>query len=158
MDQDAFRQTYREVNERFCAYEKAILTNQCGCRQSEKFCIAEREGVHCLSDEGQHRCLDYLEILREQAQFALRSVNDDRKNRLPHGKAIRVQVGGIRGLEHVLEPHKPAPEIVSDIYATLDRAIIEFGSIREFPFANIMPQIAAYKNKTRSRRRKRDKD
>ena len=40
MDQDAFRQTYREVNERFCAYEKAVLTNKCACSQSERSTLA----------------------------------------------------------------------------------------------------------------------
>jgi hypothetical protein len=47
MDQDAFRQTYQDINERFCAFEKAILTLQCQCSEAHKFCIAEREGVHC---------------------------------------------------------------------------------------------------------------
>ena len=100
MDQDAFRQTYREVNEVFCAFEKGVLTNQCGCRCAERFCIAEREGVHCRSEPGQARCLRWLELLREQARFALRTEEDRRI--LPHGKAIRLQVGGMRGLLRVL--------------------------------------------------------
>ena len=44
MDQDIFRRTYKEVNERFCAFEKGVLTNNCNCSQAEKFCIAERTG------------------------------------------------------------------------------------------------------------------
>lgn len=87
MDQDAFRSTYREVNERFCAFEKSILTNQCQCSQAEKFCIAEREGVHCKIDAGQGRCLKILDILRHQARFALKT-NDQNSKILPHGKAI----------------------------------------------------------------------
>jgi len=53
MDQDIFRRTYREVNERFCAFEKGVLTNNCECSQAERFCIAEREGVHCRADAAQ---------------------------------------------------------------------------------------------------------
>ena len=41
MDQEAFRETYHQVNERYCANEKAILTHQCACSQSEKLHIAE---------------------------------------------------------------------------------------------------------------------
>ena len=43
MDNEAFRTTYRAVNERFCPYEKAILTNQCCCSRAKRFLIAERE-------------------------------------------------------------------------------------------------------------------
>jgi hypothetical protein len=154
MDQDAFRQTYKEVNDRFCAFEKSVLTNQCECSQAERFCIAEREGVHCGSDEGQHRCLQLLELLREQARFALRTQSED-KALLPHGKAIRVQVGGLRGLHAVLEPGQPVPEQIPDVYGVIARAEQRFGDLAALPFSDIMPQIAAYKGRSRSRRRRR---
>lgn len=154
MDQDAFRKTYREVNERFCAFEKAVLTNQCGCSQAEKFCIAEREGVHCMSDPGQEACLEILDMLREQARFALRGTEETR-TLLPHGKAIRVQVGGMRGIQALLE-NGEASEQINDIYTTLLAAIEEFSSLDALPFDKIMPHIAAYQGRTRSRRRSRD--
>ena len=152
MDQDAFRQTYREVNERFCAFEKGVLTNQCECSQADRFCIAEREGVHCNSDVGQARCLKLLGLLREHARFALRTGNED-KALLPHGKAIRIQVGGMRGLQTVLEPDQPAPTRIDDIYATIARAEQVYGDLDALPFSEIMPQIAAYQGRARSRRR-----
>ena len=154
MDQDAFRSTYREVNERFCAFEKSLLTNQCTCSQSERFCIAEREGVHCHSDDGQQRCLEVLDSLREQARFALRTDNESRRT-LPHGKAIRIQVGGMRGIYHVLNPQEPIPEKVNDIYALLLKALEKYTDFSNLPFSSIMQQIAAYDVKKRSRRRKK---
>lgn len=152
MDQDAFRQTYREVNERFCAYEKAVLTNKCGCSQSEKFCIAEREGVHCNSDTGQQRCLGFLDTLRKQARFALGNVQQDQNSRLPHGKAIRVQVGGMRGLFAILYPGEEIPECIPDIDGLLQVAGERYGNLDALPFSDIMPGISAYEVKRRSRR------
>lgn len=151
MDQDAFRQTYREINERFCAFEKGVLTNQCECSQAERFCIAEREGVHCNSDHGQQRCLTLLALLREHARFTLRTNNEDRAL-LPHGKAIRIQVGGMRGLQAVLEPDQAVPDKIDDIYTRIAQAEQLFGSLDALPFSQIMPQIAAYKGRTRTRR------
>lgn len=155
MDQDAFRSTYREVNERFCAFEKSLLTNQCTCSQSERFCIAEREGVHCLIDDGQSRCLQVLDSLREQARFALRTNNDNRKI-LPHGKAIRIQVGGMRGIYHVLNPEQPLPDPVIDINDILVQALEKYHSFERLPYSMIMQQIAAYETKKRARRKKDD--
>lgn len=152
MDQDAFRSTYREVNERFCAFEKSILTNQCSCSQAERFCIAEREGVHCHIDDGQARCLEILDTLREQARFALRTDNHSQKI-LPHGKAIRIQVGGMRGIYHVLNSSQEIPDPVPDINNLLLGVLQEYGDFGKLPFSKIMQQIAAYEVKKRSRRK-----
>ncbi len=154
MDQDAFRKTYHEVNERFCAFEKAILTQQCQCSEAHKFCIAEREGVHCNSDAGQQQCLQLLEVLRSQARFALRATSEDRKNLLPHGKAIRIQVGGLRGLHVALNPGQPAPPCIESVINLVNRAIKHFGSLDKLPFSMVMQQISAYHPRIRSRRRK----
>ena len=153
MDQDAFRKTYSEVNDRFCAYEKAVLTNKCNCSVAEKFCIAEREGVHCKSDRGQQQCLQFLEILREQAKFALRDVSGERKSRLPHGKAIRIQVGGMRGIHHLLNPDEKIPSTISDIDGLLCQALEEYDDFTKLPFTHIMQQVSAYEPKVRARRR-----
>ncbi len=152
MDQDAFRKTYHEVNEVFCAFEKSVLTNECRCTQAERFCIAEREGVHCRSEERQTRCLNWLELLREQARFALRS--DEERRLLPHGKAIRLQVGGMRGLQLVLEAGQPAATAIADVDGTLTAAEQRFGSLAALPFSAIMREVAAYKIRKRARRKR----
>lgn len=153
MDQDAFRETYREVNEVFCAFEKSVLTNECRCRQAERFCIAEREGVHCQSRNAQARCLRWLELLRAQARFALRTEADRRL--LPHGKAIRLQVGGLRGLLGVLEPARGAADtVIDDVDATLERAERRYGALERLPFSDIMRSVADYRVRRRSRRRR----
>lgn len=151
MDQDAFRSTYREVNERFCAFEKSILTNQCSCSEAKRFCIAEREGVHCQIDEGQTRCLELLEILREQARFALRTDSNSQKI-LPHGKAIRIQVGGMQGIYQAIFPDQTIPTPVPDINTRLLEVIEKFSDFSRLPFSRIMQHIAAYEIKKRSRR------
>ena len=150
MDQDAFRKTYREVNEVYCAFEKSVLTNECRCSQAERFCIAEREGVHCRVEESQSRCLHWLELLREQARFALRS--DEERRLLPHGKAIRLQVGGMRGLQKVLDVPASEPSAVSDVDNTLSLAENRFGTLEAVPFSQIMRAVTAYQIRKRRRR------
>ena len=153
MDQDAFRRTYREVNEIYCAFEKSVLTNECRCSQAERFCIAEREGVHCRSETGQARCLKWLELLRAQARFALRT--EEERRLLPHGKAIRLQVGGMRGLRTLLEEQAQHPATIDDIDALLARAEQRYRGLEAVPFSEIMREVAAYQVRKRSRRSRR---
>ena len=152
MDQDLFRETYRQVNKRFCAYEKSVLTNKCDCCQAERFCIAEREGVQCKSEKGQERCLELLNILHRQARFVLKATAD--RFTIPHGKAMKVQVGGMRGIKIALEPQDPVPNTIDDVYSTIEAALEKFGGLDALPFQTIIQQIAAYRDKRRSRRRR----
>lgn len=152
MDNEVFRDTYRAINERFCPYEKSILTNQCRCSKAHKFCIAEREGVHCGSDAAQHACLELLELLRRHARFALKAT--DQTAALPHGKAMRVQVGGLRGIHAALSPEEPVPAQIADIRATVEAAVARYGDLSRLPYAEIMQAIAAYEGRKRSGRRR----
>ena len=152
MDQDAFRRTYLEVNEVYCAFEKSVLTNECRCSQAERFCIAEREGVHCRSEERQTRCLKWLELLREQARFALRA--EEQRKLLPHGKAIRLQVGGMRGLVKVLNRAESGTTSVDDVDGMLTEAEHRFDALEKAPFSEIIREVAAYRIRKRSRRRR----
>ena len=153
MDQDAFRKTYHDVNQCSCVYEKSILTNQCDCSRAERFCIAEREGVRCLSEEGRKRCLTLLTALRNQARFALRTVPD--RSILPHGKAMRVQVGGLRGLFSAVHAGRTMPHPIPDIYALVATAHTQYGDFAGLPFPLIMRHVAAYEGRRPSRRRNR---
>lgn len=153
MDSEAFRQTYREISERHCVFEKGILTNQCGCSEAEKFCIAEREGVRCRDGEAQAACVAFLDTLRQQARFALKTT--DRDAMLPHAKAIRLQIGGLRGVASELHPGSPATEHVPDVRGLLRAAAAHFGGLDLWPFARIMQQIAAYQGRRRRRERAR---
>jgi len=152
MDQDKFRETYREVNECFCAFEKSILTNRVNCSQAERFCIAEREGVHCRSEISQQRCLRTLDLLRQQARFALHSREE--RIALPHAKAMRVQVGGMRGIRALVEPDALDPLQVTDVDAILSLAEQIHGNLESLPFSDIMPHIAAFQGRPKRTRRR----
>ncbi len=155
MDQDAFRETYREINERPCPFEKAVLTNQCGCRHAERFCIAEREGLSCLSDAGQRRCLQWLENVREQARFALKTATHPDQPALGHGKAIAIQVGGLRGLRLALHPDENPPVLIADVDALLREALTRYSDFEQVDMQAVIQQIAAYKSKKRARRNRK---
>lgn len=151
MDNEVLRETYHSINERFCPFEKSILTNNCACSRARRFCIAEREGVGCGSDAAQARCLELLALLRGQARFALKAGGE--QTALPHAKAMRVQVGGLRGLHAATLPDEPIPEKVEDIHGIIDAALERFHSLSALPYQTIIRQIAAYRGRQRLRRR-----
>ena len=150
MDNEVFRRTYGTINERFCPFEKSILTNNCACRQARRFCIAEREGVSCGSEVARSRCLQLLDLLRRKARFALKATDEGAA--LPHAKAMRIQVGGLRGLHSVLSPEEPIPVKIEDIDVIVEAALARFGDVAALPYQPIIQQVAAYKGRRRFRK------
>ncbi|TVQ88060.1 MAG: hypothetical protein EA400_09735 [Chromatiaceae bacterium] len=145
MDHELFRQTVKAIDERYCPFEKAILTNNCDCSRAQRFCIAERDGLHCGDSAAQARCVELLARLRGQARFALRTPNEHAA--LPHAKAMRVQVGGLRGLHAALHPQQSAPRRIADIDHLVRAALAQFGSLANLPFGVLIQQIAAYRGR-----------
>lgn len=148
MDQDSFLKTYRDSSECFCLFETSILTHRCRCSQADRFCIAEREGIECRSDEAQALCADFLEILREKARFVLKLHRE--RNPLAHGKALRLQLGGLRGLHVLLHPGEPLPLLIRDVHNTLTACRDRFGGLEEIPYQEVIKQVAAFQEKKRT--------
>jgi hypothetical protein len=144
MDETEFKTAYYQVNDRPCAFTKAILTRCCGCSRSQKVLIAEREAVTCLSPAAHVRCGEAIAILREKALFALRMTQLEGK--LPHGKEIKVECGGMHGLHAAM--HQSGAR-VEDIHALFESALDRYGSIAEFPYTEIVKSVVNYKARQR---------
>lgn len=149
MSNDRHASTCHELDERACAFEQAILTNNAACSLASKRCIGEGEGVQCGCGEAQAACVALLAILRRQARFALHTV--DEQGALPHAKAMRVQIGGLRGLHAAMAPDEPVPGRIPDIRRTVAAALDELGDLSRLPFQEIVREIAAYRQRRRLR-------
>jgi len=150
MDHDAYRKLYRDMNQRYCLFEKTILSGQCSCSQASRFFLAEREGMHCNSDSGQCKCEQLLKLIRLHARFTIKLASQTAA--LPHAKAMRLQIGGLQGLYMALHPEEEKPAIVEDVYALIGIAVDTYEDIEQLPFQEIIKQVAAYKGRNRRSR------
>ena len=143
MDETEFKKTFRDVNGTPCIFAKAILRRCAGCSRSEKLFIAEREAVACKSPGAHQRCREVLTQLHNKAMFALHLSHPEQV--LPHGKELKVQCGGLLGLQQALQVHHSAMETVPDINALLEQAVRDRGSLDDLPLGEVVKAVAAYK-------------
>jgi hypothetical protein len=151
VEEDEYRSTYRSVNQRRCVFEKAILTRRCACSCSVRFYLADREGVSCDSADNHQLCHSLLDLLREKARFAIRATTAPGEE-LPHAKEIKVQNGGLLGLQRILRPDQGVTSI-TDICGLTRLGERTFGSLEEFPFREIIKSIAGFEGRRRTRPR-----
>ena len=152
MDETEYRQTYHAVNAQRCVFEKAINARRSSCGLSQRFNLADREGVSCCSETGAKRCKQLLELLRKNANFALQMTNVP--GPLPHAKEVKIQIGGMLGLQKLLRPQLHDGELVHDINELLEVALQQYRSLDNLPYSEIVKSIVIFEGRARRRSRK----
>ena len=132
MDEAAYRQIFSEVIERPCTFEKAVLSRCVTCDRSERIQIAEREAVTCQAASSLSRCTSMHDNLRQSFSFALGKVRDEAP--LPHAQEMRVQCGGLKGLQYVLNDNAD----VANVDALLDSVLQKWGDLSEIPYSEVV--------------------
>ena len=148
MDEDEYRKTYQQINETRCVFEKALCSLHCACSKSRLFRLADRTCYGCHSSTDQIQCTALLNHLRNQTRFVFKINEID--GPLPHNKEIRVQNGGLSGLQKLLGIEQ---QNVGDVQMVISRAINEFGSIDQLPFDVLMQSVMAYKTRPKKQRK-----
>ena len=151
MDENEYKEVYHSVNKQRCAFEKATLTRRFACENVIKINIAEREATGCTDPGAQQQCTQLLELLRQNSAFVLKIPHIS--GPLPHAKEMKVQCGGLIGLQTVLHECPSDMFLVNNIYELVKDAEEQFNGMSNLPFQDIVKSIATFEG-----RRKRKKD
>jgi len=136
------------VDKASCPFEKAITSAQCGCVMAQRYAIAERLGVQCTSALAAANCHTLLGLIRSHARFAVKVT--DTREALPFGKELKILIGGVRGLQRVIDP-AAAENGVSNVHELVQRAQQRFGGLTALPYQEIVKSVAAYEPRRRGR-------
>jgi len=137
------------------------------CEYNQKLLLAEREAMACQSETAQKQCQLLLNTMRINSRFALQITKADAP--LPHAKEVKVQAGGLYGLQQYLK-HKNTADTkelsddklkfinnssqpISNIYKTITIAIERFAQIKDFPYNEIVKAIIHFTIPSRKRKK-----
>ncbi len=149
MSEDEFRATYRTVNPQRCCFEKTLLARRAGCHLAQRLNIGEREGVACSQSAAQQRCKQLLAQLRHNASFALGLIRID--GPLPHAKEVKVQTGGLIGLQQLITPDTDIDAVIDDIHQLLELANTIYPDLAALPYATLARTIVKFEGRPRKK-------
>jgi hypothetical protein len=160
MDESAFRRARGAVNPQPCAFEKAILARCGACSLAERQHIAEREAVACASAPAREQCAALHVLLRQSSVFALKLTHADAP--LPHAKEMKLQCGGLRGVQQALGPAVAVNDrgealasaaqglpLVADVHSLVQACAEKFGGLANLPYSAIVQSVVAYQIRRR---------
>jgi hypothetical protein len=139
-DENAYRETYNQVNRQQCVFERGVLRRCVACEYAHKHLIAEREAMGCDNAEAHAQCDAFKQQLKQAAAFVLKLTSPDAP--IPHVKELKLQCGGLLGLARALAD---APlDAVDNIHGVLSAAMKKYGSLEGLPYSEILQTIRAY--------------
>lgn len=145
MSEDEFRSTYHTVNPQRCCFEKTLLARRAECHLAQRLNIGEREGVACSKSTAQQRCCRLLELLRHKAIFSLGLTRLD--GPLPHAKEVKVQTGGLLGLQQLLNPDAESVGMIDDIDQLLEHATATHPDLDTLPYETLARTIVKFEGR-----------
>jgi hypothetical protein len=92
--------------------------------------------------------------MRSKARFALHLTHAE--GPLPHAREIKVQTGGLLGLQGLLHPERAAADNIDNAIGLIDAALTEFGNLESLPYDIIIQAIVRFEGRKKKRSRKRD--
>ena len=150
MEEQEYKDTYNAVNERRCVFEKTINSRRCSCAKSARFHLADREGIACKSASGNALCIELLNSMRRNARFALHLTSADAP--LPDAKEIKVQTGGLLGLQGLLHPDRAEAANIDNIIGLIDLAVQRYTRLQELPYTVIVQAIVRFQGRRKRTR------
>ena len=142
MDDAAYRAALRTANHAHCVFEKALIMRRVTCELASRHALAERESVACTSPVARTNCETFLGLLSERAAFSLKLSKSDAS--IPHAIAMKLQCGGLAGLQHVLLAKEP------DVHQLVAAAQRRWGSLLDLPWPEIVRVVVAWQGRRRS--------
>jgi len=142
-NEDAYRDARKSVNPTPCAFEKGVLARCVSCGKAEKHLLAERETVNCGDAAAQARCLELKTLLRGHSAFALKISRMGPP--LPHAKELKIQCGGLKGLQSAMN----GTDQVEDVFTLIESALASYATLDAFPYSEVVQGVVHFEARRR---------
>jgi hypothetical protein len=131
-----------------CVFRKPVMGSGFSCPHASLCHTPMGCSVLCADLDAYDRCNDLLEVLTETGRFALSYTPGT--DSYTHGKLMKVQHGGLIGLNRALRPEQPASP-VQDIAALVELADAVERRDEELPLQEIINEMRHWQNRRRGR-------
>lgn len=126
-----------------CPFSATLVKDDFGCHQTSKIIRRGGSEIACNRADAHQRCTVLFQRLKDTALPAF-GVEDDLL-KVPHGVLVKIQFGGLLGLQRISSNSETAANGIQDIDALLESSIRTYGSADGIPFSSICEDMTTYK-------------
>jgi hypothetical protein len=133
------------MDEHKCPFSAPLITRQFGCAHAQEVIHRGGAEINCTDAAAHARCDLLFQRLKAAALPAF-GVEDDLLS-MPHSVLVKIQYGGLLGVQRVLRAAAQVAERVEDVQALVAEALLRFSG--EIPCAPLVDDITAFKPRAR---------
>jgi len=126
-----------------CPFSATLVKADFGCRQATP--IVRRGGaeIACADSDAHSRCSRLYQCMKDAAlpEFG---VADDLLE-MPHGVQVKIQFGGLSGLQRITHAAAEQSATVEDIDALVQAAVDRYAGVEAIPCADFLVDITSWK-------------
>lgn len=130
-----------------CPFSAPLVTRQFGCAHAQEVIHRGGTEINCKDVAAHAQCDQLFQRLKAAALPAF-GVEDDLLS-MPHSVLVKIQYGGLLGLQRVLRATPQVAERVEDIQALVSEAVVRFGRAADMPCAPFVTDMTAFKPRAR---------
>lgn len=126
-----------------CPFSAPVVKKDAGCACAQEVIRRGGAEVACQDEAAHKRCNElYLRIKAES--LALMGAEDDLLT-LPHSVLVKVQYGGLAGLQSLLDTQADATEQIKNITGLVAEVKDKFNGLENLPFAAISQAVMDFR-------------
>jgi hypothetical protein len=133
------------MDEHKCPFSAPLVTRQFGCASSQEVIHRGGTEINCTDAAAHARCDRLFQRMKAEALPAF-GVEDDLLS-MPHSVLVKIQYGGLLGLQRLLRAEPQVAERVEDVRALIAEAAQHCGD--DVPCAPLVEDITAFKPRAR---------
>ena len=128
-----------------CPFSAPLITRQFACALAQEVIHRGGTEINCTDAAAHARCERLFQQLKQAALPAF-GVEDDLLS-MPHSVQVKIQYGGLLGLQRLLRAETQVGERIEDVQALVAEAAQYFND--EIPCAQLVDDITAFRPRAR---------
>lgn len=138
------------MSDLLCPFTAPLVKKDFLCPQADEVIRRGGSEIACKNPDSHSRCTQLHALVKSSALAAM-DLEDDLLT-LPHNTLVKIQYGGLLGLQAMMLPDKADSTQVENIESLVSQAISSYGDPAHVPLESINAAIINFK--TQRRRRK----
>ncbi len=130
-----------------CAFSGTLIGGGFGCVRAQHVTRRGGPDVVCGDVSAYGRCADVHARMKSIALPAF-GVEDDLLS-MPHSVSMKIQFGGLLGLQKQMLDTAAVADAVTDVDALLQQALAHYGGVDALPYTAVVPAMIACKLRRR---------
>jgi hypothetical protein len=130
-----------------CPFGAPLVTHQFGCSKAQE--VVRRGGaeIDCTDADATTHC-EQLFVRLKAAVLPAFGVEDDLLS-MPHSVLVKIQHGGLLGLQRLLAGTPTPEECVADVSALVREAVARYGQADAIPCDQLIADVTGFKPRAR---------